>query len=85
MLARLLRNYNYEWNDDLFQASSRLSSLSVRTIQRKVAEVRTLLESLRNPLFMLEHYLKTEVLPNNSDNILPLYLKRPALAPLCKS
>ena len=70
MLARLLRNYNYEWNDDLFQASSRLSSLSVRTIQRKVAEVRTLLESLRNPLFMLEHYLKTEVLPNNSDNIL---------------
>ena len=70
MVARLLRNYKYEWNDDLFQACSRLSSLSVRTIQRKVADVRTLLESLRNPLFMLEHYLKTEVLPNNSDTIL---------------
>ena len=35
MLARLLRNYNYEWNDDIFQASSRLSSLSVRTIRQK--------------------------------------------------
>ena len=69
MVARLLRNYKYEWNDDLFEAT-RFSSLAVRTIRQKVATVRTFLESLRNPLFMLEHYLKTEVLPNNSDNIL---------------
>ena len=69
MVARLLRNYKYEWNEDLFEAT-RFSSLAVRTIRQKVATVRTFLESLRNPLFMLEHYLKTEVLPNNSDNIL---------------
>ena len=69
MVARLLRNYKYEWNDDLFEAT-RFSSLAVRTIRQKVATVRTLLESLRNPGYMLEHYLKTEVLQNNSDNIL---------------
>ena len=69
MVVMLLRSYKYEWNDDLFEAS-RFSSLSLRTIQRKVADVRTLLDSLSNPGHMLEHYLKTEVLPNNTDNIL---------------